>query len=250
MKMSQKAQTLALVRKLIDKRTEDKFISWENAPGVGWYTTGRAIGSVGSVIPLIREIQNGDDSYQRLGDKIRPKYLIVRGFIAIDKLVNVETAVRVRLMVVSNKSDKNANPAVAAALPLGALLNDNLAASAPALAHGFTGTPADDCSSINSAQFIAHSDKHYDLVLAGKNMGPPTLGTGAMAVYRYFKIKVKCPASLTFTDPNGDYPTNFAPTLLMGYSYPESWGFPVADPDPLAGQVRIYARSTLYYDDA
>lgn len=248
--MSQKAQTLALVRKLIDRKTEDKFISWENAPGVGWTTTGRTIGSVGSVIPLIREIQEGPASYQRLGDKVRPKYLIVRGFIAIDKVVPVETAVRVRLLVVSSKSDKNSNPVVAAALPLGALLNDNLAAAAPTVAHNFRGTPADDCSPVNTEQFISHSDKHYDLVLAGKNMGPPTLATGAMSVYRYFKIKVKCPAALNFTDPNGDYPTNFAPQLLMGYSYPESWGYPVLDPDPLAGQVRIYARSTLYFEDA
>lgn len=248
--MSQRAQTLALVRKLIDRKTEDKFISWENAPG-GTTTTGRVIGSIGSVIPLIREIQEGPASYQRLGDKIRPKYLMVRGYIAINNTVPVETAARVRLMVVSNKSSKNSNPAVAPALPLGALLNDNLASAAPSVAHGYRGIADDDTSPVNSEQFVTHSDKHYDLIQAGKNPAvAPALGTGAMSVYRYFKIKVKCPAALDFTDPNGDYPTNFAPFLLMGYSYPEGWGFPVLDPDPLAGQIRIYARSTLYYEDA
>lgn len=249
--MSQKAQTLALVRKLIDRKTEDKFISWENAPG-GWTTLGRAIGNVGSIIQLINQIQEGPASYQRLGDKIRPKYLLVKGFVAINSTILVETAARVRLMVVSNKSAKNANPAVAPALPLGALLNDNLVSLAPSVAHGYRGNPDDDNSMINTEQFIAHGDKHYDLVQAGKTPAvvPPIQGTGAMVVYKYFKFKVKCPASLTFTDSNGDYPTNFSPFLLMGYSYPEGWSFPVADPDPLAGQVRIYARSTLFYEDA
>lgn len=251
--MSQRAQTLALVRKLIDRKTEDKFISWENAPG-GTTTTARSIGvsSLGSVIPLIRDIQNGPESYQRLGDKVRPKYLMVRGYIAINNTVPVETAARVRIMVVSNKSVKNASPLVApiSSLPLGALLNDNLASSAPSVAHGFRGIADDDTASINSEQFVTHSDKHYDLVQAGKTAAPPIQGTGAMSVYRYFKIKVKCLAALDFTDPNGDYPTNFAPFLLMGYSYPEGWGFPVLDPDPLGNQIRIYVRSTLYYEDA
>lgn len=237
------------MRKLIDRRTEDKFISWENAPN-GAVTSGRAIGSLGSVVPLLQDIAEGSASYERLGDKIRPKYLLVRGYIAINSAVPVETAARCRIMVVSNKSDKNSNPAVAAALPLGALLNDNLASLIPSVSHGYRGIASDDNSSVNTEQFIAHSDKHYDLVLAGKNMGPPVLGTGAMSVYRYFKIKVKCPASLNFTDANGNFATNFSPQLLFGYSYPEGWGYPVADPDPLAGQIRLYVRSTLFYEDA
>lgn len=249
--MSQKAQTLALVRKLIDRRTEDKFISWENAPG-GTTTTGRAVGSSGSVIQLVNEIQEGPASYQRLGDKIRPKYLLVKGFVAINNTVPVETAARVRLMVVSNKSQKNGNPLIAGGLPLGALLNDNLVSLAPSVAHNYRGYPDDDNSMINTEQFIVHGDKHYDLIQAGKTPAgnPPILGTGAMSVYRYFKFKVKCPASFNFTDPNGDWVTNFSPFLLMGYSYPEGWGFPPATPDPLAGQVRIYARSTLFFEDA
>lgn len=249
--MSQKAQTLALVRKLIDRKTEDKFISWENALG-GQVTLGRAIGTTGSVIQLVNEIQEGPASYQRLGDKIRPKYLLVKGYVAINTLIPVETAVRIRLLVVSNKSAKNSNPAVAPALPLGALLNDNLVSLAPSVAHGYRGYADDDNSMVNTEQFIAHGDKHFDLVQAGKTPAgaPPIQGTGAMVMYKYFKFKVKCPASLTFTDPNGDWPTNFSPFLLMGYSYPEGWSIPPADPDPLAGQVRIYARSTLFYEDA
>lgn len=237
------------MRKLIDRRTEDKFISWQNFDN-GLSPGGRAIGSPATVYPLIQQIQEGPASYQRLGDKIRPKYLLVRGYVAIQSTVPVETAARVRLMIVSNKSDRNSNPAVAAALPLGALLNDNLVSLAPSVAHGYRGFASDDNSSLNTEQFIGHADKHFDLVQAGKTAAPPIQGTGAMSVYRYFKIKVKCPASLNFTDPNGDYPTNFCPYLLIGYSYPEGWSFPPADPDPLSGQIRIYWRSTLYFEDA
>lgn len=249
--MAQQAQTLALVRKLLDKKTEDKFISWENAPG-GIATLGRAIGPLGSVFRLIQNIPSGSEAYQRLGDKVRPKYLMVRGFVAINFPVPVETAARVRILAVSDKSNKNASPIVNPGPPLGALLNDNLLALAPSVAHGYRGFPDDDNSQVNLDQFTLYHDKHYDLIQAGKTpaASPPIQGTGAMVVYKYFKMKIKCPAVLDFTDSNGDFPTNFCPYLLMGYSYPEGWSLPPADPDPLANQVRWYVRSTLVYEDA
>lgn len=179
-----------------------------------------SISSAGECYPLVPQVPQGDGDWQRTGEKISPKYLIVKGKLQYYNSITSQAYVppsTVRLMILSQKNIK-VSSAVQTAADVAHLLKPN---AGTGVAYDYTGGSVDNLTPINRDLFTVHMDKKIKLNWMNRqnftSLGDPTVewqvGNDRT---KYFYCKIKCPKTLTFDDGNGDYPNNFAPFICVG----------------------------------
>jgi len=238
MKDQQKAQTLQLVKRMISKDAENKSVGNVVEEAV---LHNSAITS-GDCEPLIPEIAQGTDQFQRIGDKIKPKSLSVRGTLALNgsSLTGGYTNVplQVRVMVLSQKDIKVGSQVLAGGVDTAHLLEPNLVGVNET---DYSGTTINALLPANKDLFRVYYDKTFTLC------GPQPEGTEAVTrfcvnwAYRFKKL----PASLTFDNGNGDYCNNFAPFVCIGYSFPDG-----SSPDSISRRLVSTCYAKLEYEDS
>lgn len=238
MRDSQKAQTLALVKRLLSKDQENKLIGYtvENA-----VLHNSAISSA-DCEPLIPEITQGTDSFNRIGDKIKPKSLVVKGTLALNEssitggLTHVP--LQVRVMILAQKDIKVGSQVLGGGVDTVHLLEPNIAVANEV---DYSGTTLNHLFSVNTDLFKVYYDKTFTLC------GSTSEGTEAMTKfcanwsYRFKSL----PATMHFDNGNGDWVNNFAPFLAIGYSYPDG-----SSPDTVSRRLVSTAFSQLEFEDA
>lgn len=209
------------------------------------------IDSVGDLNKILPNISQGVAENERIGNQIRAKSLNIRGYMKLD--INdvadstTLTHVVVRMMVVTFKVAPSWQDAQTLSSKIGTLLKKGGTTSA------FAGNIQDLYADINTDVFTVHYDKKFYLKqdyvnVAGASAPSTTIAQDTSKTVKFFNINVKCKNKLLRYDQsvNSDVmPTNFAPILLMGYSYLDG-----SSPDVVNTKVGLCYDAQFNYTDA
>lgn len=236
------AATRVGVREIINRLAETKYVS--SAQTRQFNST---ISSATECYPLVPQVSQGFDDYQRTGDKISPKYLVVKGYLQYHSSITSQPYVppsTVRIMILSQKNIK-VGSAVSTSVDTQHLIKDNQGGGA---ARPYQGVPTDNLSQINPDLFTVHMDRKVKLnwlnqhTLDGATPAPGWQVGNDLT--KYFYCRIPCPKTLTFDQGNADYPNNFAPFICVGGVNDDgSAAWTVGTP------YNVCWLSTLYYKD-
>jgi len=235
-----------------------KIINSENETKQAFHTTGNSlimynsgVDSTGDFTQILPAITQGLDAHQRIGQQIKAKSLNVKGYVKLNVFEGTEskahTNVIVRMMVVSLKVRSNFSDMVNSTGSLASLLKKGGATS------GFTGVLSDIYAPINTDLWTVHHDKKFYLSQSYTNAigaSPPstTVTQDISKTVKFFNFNVKCKNKvLKYDEDTGSdiYPTNFAPVILLGYSFLDG-----SSPDTLSTNLGLCYDSILNYEDA
>lgn len=194
--------------------------------------------------PLVPPVTVGAGDYQRIGSRVKPKYLEVKV-----KLQYIGPSVRnsidqmfpctVRVMMLEQRDVKRTD-LLAANLKPQLLLDDRVGTSVP---RPYTGGQFDNLAPVNTNLFRVLSDTlhRFNWDYYG-NFGTAGAAAGNNLT-QYIHVKIKCPAHLEWDDGSPN-PTNFAPFICLGYVYDNAEGA-----DTLDTKIWATAQSTLHFTD-
>jgi len=165
-------------------------------------------------MPLIQQISSGTGAQERIGDRIKPKSLVLRGVVSFTPdTCTTSQNLYVRLLVLTQKNLKVGSQIAAGDVDTAHLLRPGYAGADQ---QAFAGLTRNLYEPINKDLFHVYMDKVVKLTASVVAGG----GVEQMPSYsaRYYK-KIRLPASLTYDDGNGNWANNFAPFFAMGYAY-------------------------------
>lgn len=203
-----------------------------------------AIGSADckSLIMEISPIDSaaGSTASQRMGDRIKPKSLTVKGLVSLQTTSPTQKDIYVRVIIAAQKSikvgaDVNASKVDAAHLLRPAYVGAGLDQSP------FAGYTMDLSYSINKDLFKVYMDKVIKLHACAEG-GVESLGRYSARWSYTFK---DLPANFTFDEGTGDWPNNFAPFHAIGYAYSDG-----TVPDTVTTRLINNVYSVLEFEDA
>lgn len=233
----------------MNRTAETKFVSLQED-----HSFNSVISAASECYPVIPRVTIGTGDYQRIGDKIRGKYLIIKGHVQWDytQLTQHSTTAylppsTLRVMILSQNNVKVGGD-VQTRVDVAHLLKDNVGTGT---ARGYSGSMYDNLAPINKDLFKVHMDKKVKLNWINWSMSN-TGGGGqseSQAVgndrTKYFYCRIKLNRNLKFDDGNGDYPNSFAPFMCVGAVSDDGNGaFSLQTP------YRVSMLSTLYFTDA
>lgn len=230
-----------MVKSAIHRNVENKRVG-----SVGVDTTFNSGIAGNEAYSLLPPIAPGDDGNQRVGDKVRPRSLIVRGTVQWDGHFaegNYCPPATARLLILTQKNIKVGTGSTLPGFDASHLLRDNIGTD---VARQYNGGAFDNLAPINTDLFKVYMDKKVTLLPYRNDIAPGTTMTasGTTRTYSFVK-KIKCPATLTFDDGNGNFANNFAPFFCFGA---------VCDDGTSAYTIttpwRVRVSSILDYEDA
>lgn len=200
------------------------------------------------IVPSIPEYAGtaNTSSCTRIGEKVKPRSLIVRGTIQYDESITADYVApnTVRVMILANKKVKT-NGKISTDGGYASLLKD--AAAGTSVGRPYGAGAYDNLAPINTDLFKVYFDKKYTMrehIVAGLGTTGITSVQGTQPAI-HFKVKIPCPSHLSFDDTTGDDPNNFAPFICVG-------GVPDDNSSAftLTPVYRVRVQSVLYYEDA
>lgn len=235
MKDVQKAQVMKLMRTLISKEAENKEIGWRIDDHL--HNSPISSNECYSIIQNLPESVTGEG---RLGDRVKPKRLVVQGDVCINPEYNPDTRVMyVRVIMASQKNTKQAGSPTVAGIDTDHLLRpSDLTVGAET---NFDGTLTKLRYPVNDNKFRVYYDKVFKLIPTSTASGFPLL----QSQFSFKKVFKQLPASLTYDAGAGDYCNNFAPFIAIGYCYADGGAA-----DTLQQRVQTRVWSKLTYEDA
>lgn len=242
-KTASKAVTKA-VKSVLRKESETKFVSDRQDNSFN-----SSISGPGECYPLMPAISQGTDDYQRIGDKVRGRYLYVKGHVqynaawintpGVDNYVPPST---MRIMILSQKNIRT-NGQIATTADTAHLLKDNVATG---VARAYTGGMTDNLAPINKDLFKVHMDRKIKMKVVYQNIVGGQGGSGWTGLpTAYFSCRIKLPATMYFDDLNGNNPNNFAPFICLGSVLDDG-----STPFALGQPYRVTWLSTAYFEDS
>jgi len=221
-----------IVNQILDKKIEDKRIIWNLQYDVRHNSTI----TNADLVPIVQSIGTGTLDYQRVGDRITPKYLTVSGRVWLsDQSMATNRPLEVRVIAFNSKQYKS-NASITA-VDMSTLLRGDLGTLV-----SYNGSIMRSHLPMNDAQFSRVFDKRIRLNMqASAGSSYPSSVASSSA---FFSFKVKCPKYFKY-DTTTNTPTNFAPFFALGYTYLD--GTP---PDVLSPEVYCSAISSFSYEDA
>lgn len=237
----------AIAKAVVKKEAEDKFVS--DARDVSFNST---IASAAECYTVMPQISIGTGDFQRIGDKVRGKYLYIKGQVQYSEAyLNTLTQqymppVTCRVLILSQKNIKVGGD-VSSRVDTAHLLKDNVGTGT---ARAYVGTQWDNEAPINKDLFKVHMDKkikmnfiRYDYFAGGGNaVQSQVVGNDRT---KTFYCRIKLPATLTFDDGNSNWANNFAPFLCFG-SVCDDGSTPYTAGTPF----NVRWLSTAYYEDS
>lgn len=195
-----------------------------------------------NILPAVAE---GTAGHNRLGDRIRPKYMIVKGKLMYDTALagTYLPPSTVRVMILTQKNLRVGSQ-VSTLVDTDHLLKDNIGTD---VARAYTGTNFDNLAPINKDLFNVLMDRKFKMrAQIEKQLGDnnTVLGYATQTTITFSK-KIKCPAQLCFDDGNGNQANNFAPFVCLGSVVDDNSG-----PWTASSPYRLVVQSELYFTDA
>lgn len=244
--ISQEAHVKQLVKLLINRDEETKFVTCATSEN---HNSG--IGSSADCHRIIPSVVHGTAANQRVGDKISPKYLKVTIKLRLaDNMYSGGNLLfkpfEARILGLHQKTIKSW-PWMSD-FDYARLLAIHDEASGTANVQAYQGNVNDNMYPINTDTFKVWMDERVMFAPQFQSGGTLPGGTvqfplapNEVTFVRY----VKCPAHFTFDEQNGDFPNNFCPFVVAGYSY-----VPGTSPDLATTQLCVTTHSQLVYKDA
>lgn len=246
--MSRPAATAVrkIAKAAVKREAEDKFVSTQGA-----VLFNSRISNANECYPMIPEITQGTGDFQRIGDKVRGKYLYVKGYVQLDSAylsqysgVHYIPPFTVRVMCLSQKNVKVGSE-VGTRVDVAHLLKDNVATGT---ARYYDGDLLDNLAPINKDLFKVYMDRKikFSWINLGDSSvsGDSGFGVGQERT-KYFTCRIKLPATMSFDDGNLNWPNNFAPFLCVGAVNDDGTAkYTVGTP------FRCGWLSTAYFEDA
>jgi len=187
---------------------------------------------------VIQQITVGADQWNREGNRIKPKSLVVRGVLSQKPDYPDTQALYVRVVIAQQKSVRSVSNFNT--LDPQHLLKPNLGAGPQEIP--FSGNHIELNYPINRDMFRVYMDKIILLTpTESAAAGDPRTGSTKRWSYRFKQL----PSSLTFDQGGGDFPNNFAPFCAIGYAYANGTA-----PDTLTTRVTHSVFSQLSFEDA
>jgi len=206
---AQKTQVLQIVKQTLARATENKTVGFivennvvHNAPI-----------SDADVVPVLGSILEGTESNQRIGDRVKPKSMTVRGVIGLNPDYNPNNKPMIVTVMLLACKDKKTNALVAAGAGLADLLKPNINGTEQV---PWDGTTLRSTYDINTEKYRVHYARQF-------RIAPGSLAGGTREFdyvkWRHTFKSSKMPASLTWDEGTGDDCNNFAPFLVIGWCY-------------------------------
>lgn len=183
-----------------------------------------------------------ESSTLRIGDRIKPKYLRVKGIVSlnVDNLPLAQRDIMVRVLILSQKGLTNGGSVLAGGVDTAHLLKTGYGQTAQNQV-AFTGNTMDLAYPVNTEKFRVYMDKFIKL--------SPCAPAGTEAINRYSALWTytfkQLPATLTFDEGTGDWPNNFAPFVCLGYAYSDGTA-----PDTVSTFVKSNIYTQFEFEDA
>lgn len=239
-----RAAVKKVVKSVINRTAETKFVS---AKYDALHNSTITNGDISAVCPLITQ---GDDDFQRNGDKITGKYLIVRGKVQWDDsylLSNGQTYMppsTCRVLILSQRNVSN-NGQIPAQIQDQYILKDNVGVGT---GRNYGGGPWDNLAPINRDLFKVHMDRKIKLNWVHPVNAATTVDQGVVGNDRtkYFYCRIPVKKVLKFDSSMGtpNAPVNFAPFFAFGAVCDDgSSAYTAGTP------YHVSWLSTLYYTD-
>lgn len=257
-KFVSKAVTVATVRAIVKKEihnnTENKYASVTVLPTqIPAYIGSNT--SAGNIFPILPTILRGTNNDERVGAKITPRSLIIKGYVVLDlnDLSHDYDRVCVRLIAGFPKRFPKSSDALQELIDHPDQNWTNRIINTGAVDSPFDGTLQALQSPVNRSTFTVKAQKYlslsrprfYDAALVGSDGFRESVNT-----VKFFKMVIKCPKTINFdVEGNSGYPNNFSPVLCAGYTLMNgsSPGIPSAtSPKP----VQLSFTTRFQYEDA
>lgn len=239
MRARMRPATAAAVRQIVNqqlsRKAENKTVGYIMEAGV----LHNGIISDADVVPVLGSIVQGTDSNERIGDRVVPKRLTVRGIIGLNPDYNPNNKPMLVSVYILACKDKKTNALVQAGAGLADLLKPNVYGTEEV---PFSATTLSSTYPVNTDKFRVYYQKKFRLA-------PGSLGAGTREFdyirWNYTFKSSKMPTTLTWDEGTGDDCNNFAPFLVIGYSYTDGTVSGVGD-------VRLisHTSSEFTYEDA
>lgn len=225
------------VKRAIARDTENKQIGW----AVELDTQHNSGITSADCYPLVQQISQGTTAQSRVGDRVKPKSLKIRGVLSFNPDdCTTSQNIYARVLILAQKNIKVGSSVAGGGVDANRLLKPSLVATPESQ---FAGNTMDLNTPINTELFRVYMDKTIKLTTSVVSGG----GWEAMPLYsaRWSKIIKQLPASFTYDMGNGDWANNFAPFVAVGYAYSDSTA-----PDVLTTKLVHNVLSVLDYEDA
>lgn len=229
MKPATKTAIAAIAKRVMHQGSENKFVGFSPDPSVAH---NGQIGS-GDVYPILPALKRGTNYNERVGNEIRPKWLEYRVRIALNESANLTTPYHVQFWVLTSKRVKSYN---CVGSTFSTQVNTNLLLDGGAGATNYDASTEHALYPINKEMFSVLKKVSFKLsTTTAENHNPQT--------HREFVFRIKCPKTLRYEET--DYPENFAPFSVMGWSRDDG-----ITPSPLSTHVTITSWAILNFEDA
>lgn len=193
---------------------------------------------VGQILPI--DSLSGDTSTQRIGDRIKPKRLVVKGVLS-QRNGPYNAPLFVRVMILAQKNIKTGASVSSGGVDTGNLLKPAFpgigAASAP-----FTGETIELNYPVNRDLFKVYMDK---IIKIAPHRYDAAVEEGPATCARWGYTFKDLPSSFSYDAGNGDWANNFAPFLAIGYAYANG-----STPDGITQQIQSNVFTQLTFEDA
>lgn len=242
MKPTTKAGITDLVKTLLGRKTENKAVGWKVEDSVSHNSP---IGAA-DCYPLVQQIGQLDVSgginsaVQRIGDKIQPKSLRVKGVVSIKTDQNTIQNLYVRVLILAQKDIKVGSQVSGGSVNANALLRPMFNTAAGADQAAFGGTTQNLLQPVNTDLFRVYYDKIHKVCPASNATVENVMGS-----FRWGYDFKQLPANLTYDEGNGDWANNFAPFIALGYAYADGTA-----PDTATTRIVSNTYSLLTFEDA
>jgi len=225
-----------VAKKVIHRLAEDKITG---APVEADVLHNSAIGSA-DCEPVIMQVAQGTDSSMRVGDRITPRSLRVRGVLALNPGVEPgdDTTIYARVMILQQKDIKSGAEILSGGVDSGALLRAGYGGSGNEIQ--FTGTTQQLNMPVNTNLFRVYYDKQFKFCAQSGTEANPYQAIK----WQYTFTKKMLPSSFHFDEGNGNWPNNFAPFVAIGYAYADGTA-----PDTVTTQLISNVYSQLSFED-
>lgn len=239
-----KAQVASLVKSAIARDSENKLVGWMPEPGV--YHNGGI--TAADCTPILGQINPGTSAQQRIGDRLKPKRLTVKGVVSLTgDAFSSTTPFYVRLIIASQKDIKVGGQIAAGIVDTSHLLRPGFDGAAGSDQVPFKGNTMELNFPMNTDKFRVYMDKIVKLVPCSTPLTSPGVPLCPVPNWtaRFSYTFKQLPAALTYDDGNGNWANNFAPFFACGYAYCDGNA-----PDTVTTRVTTNVYSALSFEDA
>lgn len=238
------------IQTMISKNVEDKTAFFSTGTSLTYCNSG--INAQGDCQQVIPAINSGSTEQHRIGDTIRGKTLVIRGYLQLQKDQTfgdvANKRIGVRLMVVGSKRVRDWTQ-----------FAGNFATGSQYLLQrgnqslGFSGYINDLWTPVNREEYVVYYDKvHYlnqSYVATQVGSSSPTVAWSQdiSKGIKFFTIRIPLRGKkLLYDSVSGtDFPTNWSCGLCMGYAHLDG-----SAPDTISTAVGISYDSVMTYEDA